>query len=219
MFADHGQIADEIEFQLFGLGLVDAIWIVDLATMNYVFIIGTKRGLRGFEPGELINSSIRAHCTPSCREKAFEILGEELLRYRQGERVRRTFDVEMYHKDGNIVTREVSVRFYQEKEGELRIMGISKDILNRESGHEHRNELIVQLELALAEKDRLLRENKILMGLLPICSICKKIRDNNGKWWPIEQYIASRTEAQFTHTICPVCRGKHYPAAEEVEPA
>ena len=43
------------------------------------------------------------------------------------------------------------------------------------------------------------------MGLLPICADCKKIRDEEDKWWPLEQYIATRTDAKFTHTLCPGC--------------
>lgn len=44
-----------------------------------------------------------------------------------------------------------------------------------------------------------------LRGLLPICSNCKKIRDEQGGWQPIELYIARRSSAQFTHGICPDC--------------
>jgi hypothetical protein len=46
---------------------------------------------------------------------------------------------------------------------------------------------------------------KILSGFLPICAKCKKIRDDNGKWVGIETYIRERTEAQFSHSICPAC--------------
>jgi hypothetical protein len=117
----------------------------------------------------------------------------------------------MYHKDGSTVWLEVTARFYKELDGTVRLIGVSKDINERKLFEKEREELIRQLEEALAEKDRLLKENKILMGLLPICAECKKIRDENGKWWPVEAYIASRTEAEFTHTICPECLEKLYP--------
>jgi DNA-binding NarL/FixJ family response regulator len=52
---------------------------------------------------------------------------------------------------------------------------------------------------------------KQLQGLLPICSACKMIRDDNGYWNSIESYIASHSEAQFTHSICPDCARKLYP--------
>jgi phosphoserine phosphatase RsbU/P len=46
---------------------------------------------------------------------------------------------------------------------------------------------------------------KQLHGMLPTCSVCKKIRDKNNQWVPIEYYIHQRTEADFTHTYCPEC--------------
>jgi K+-sensing histidine kinase KdpD len=56
------------------------------------------------------------------------------------------------------------------------------------------------------------RENiKVLSGLLPICSSCKKIRDSEGYWEQIEQYIRSHSEAEFSHGICPECMKKLYP--------
>jgi hypothetical protein len=67
------------------------------------------------------------------------------------------------------------------------------------------------------ELERAAAEVKTLRGLLPICSHCKKIRDEAGSWHPIEVYITRRSEAQFTHGICPVCLRQHYPdIAEQV---
>jgi len=58
----------------------------------------------------------------------------------------------------------------------------------------------------------LMREVKILRGLLPICSFCKKIRSEDNTWVHIEQYVTERSEAQFSHGICPNCLKEHYPA-------
>ena len=52
---------------------------------------------------------------------------------------------------------------------------------------------------------------KKLEGLLPICSYCKKIRDEKGYWQQIEQYIHEHSDAQFSHGICKECAKKHYP--------
>jgi PAS domain S-box-containing protein len=48
-------------------------------------------------------------------------------------------------------------------------------------------------------------EIKTLQGILPICASCKKVRDDEGYWSEVENYIASRTEAVFSHSICPSC--------------
>jgi hypothetical protein len=47
-----------------------------------------------------------------------------------------------------------------------------------------------------------------LKGFLPICSWCKKIRDESGSWHEIEEYVVKQTGAHFTHGICPDCRDK-----------
>jgi hypothetical protein len=52
---------------------------------------------------------------------------------------------------------------------------------------------------------------KTLGGLLPICSNCKKIRDDKGYWKQIESYIRDHSEAEFTHSMCPKCAKKLYP--------
>jgi K+-sensing histidine kinase KdpD len=49
---------------------------------------------------------------------------------------------------------------------------------------------------------------KILSGLIPICASCKNIRDDKGDWQQIEEYFEERTNAQFTHGLCPECVNK-----------
>jgi len=59
--------------------------------------------------------------------------------------------------------------------------------------------------------DKVLAEVKQLHGLLPICSSCKKIRDEKDNWSEIETYIQKRSNALFTHSICPDCMKTLYP--------
>ena len=58
-------------------------------------------------------------------------------------------------------------------------------------------------------------EVKTLRGIIPICSSCKKIRDDQGIWNQIEAYISVRSEAEFSHGICPECMKKLYPEIVE----
>jgi len=55
------------------------------------------------------------------------------------------------------------------------------------------------------------RELKTLSGLLPICSSCKKIRDDKGYWNQLESYIRARSDAEFSHGLCPDCARRLYP--------
>ncbi len=52
---------------------------------------------------------------------------------------------------------------------------------------------------------------KYLEGIIPICSSCKKIRDDSGQWRQIESYIREKSEAEFSHGLCPECMKKLYP--------
>jgi AmiR/NasT family two-component response regulator len=58
--------------------------------------------------------------------------------------------------------------------------------------------LVRELEEALAKV-------KLLSGLLPICSTCKRIRDEAARWLPVEQYIRAHSDADFSHGLCPEC--------------
>jgi len=82
--------------------------------------------------------------------------------------------------------------------------GIAHDITKRIQAEKEREKLILNLQEAL---DNI----KTLSGLLPICSNCKKIRDDKGYWNQIESYIRDHSEAEFSHGICPECAKKYYP--------
>lgn len=72
---------------------------------------------------------------------------------------------------------------------------------------------MLELQAILAERVRELEEAltrvRQLQGLLPICSYCKKVRDDRNYWQQVETYIEGHSDAQFTHGICPDCRQKY----------
>jgi DNA repair exonuclease SbcCD ATPase subunit len=83
-------------------------------------------------------------------------------------------------------------------------IGLRKEITERKQTQEQRDKLIEALQKALSEV-------KTLRGFLPICANCKKIRDDKGYWNQIESYIRDRSDAEFSHGICPECEEKLYP--------
>lgn len=85
----------------------------------------------------------------------------------------------------------------------------SKDELSREIDERKRAE--TEKEKLIAELQAALSKVKTLSGLFPICSSCKKIRDDSGYWNQIESYIRDHSEAEFSHGICPECAKKLYP--------
>jgi len=79
-----------------------------------------------------------------------------------------------------------------------------------------RNQLLIRRhrqELARknAELQEALEQLKVLHGILPICSFCKQIRNDEGYWQQVEEYVTTHTDAEFSHSICPDCMKKHYP--------
>ena len=66
-------------------------------------------------------------------------------------------------------------------------------------------------EMLIDKLQKSIEEIKTLSGLLPMCSACKKIRDDDGYWKQIEHYISEYTDARFSHSICPDCKEKLYP--------
>jgi len=80
----------------------------------------------------------------------------------------------------------------------------NKTISKRKQAEKERENLIAELQDAVIKI-------KTLGGLLPICSNCKKIRDDKGYWKQIESYIRDHSEAEFTHSMCPKCAKKLYP--------
>jgi hypothetical protein len=77
--------------------------------------------------------------------------------------------------------------------------------------HEQRRILEVLVKERTAELESALDAVKTLHGLLPICSCCKKIRNDQGYWQHVESYLQEHTEADFSHGICPDCGHLHYP--------
>ncbi len=71
-------------------------------------------------------------------------------------------------------------------------------------GYRSQRRARINLEQALSEL-------KVLRGLLPICSACKKIRDSQGRWSNVETYIVDHSEAEFTHGMCEPCVKEWYP--------
>jgi hypothetical protein len=69
-----------------------------------------------------------------------------------------------------------------------------------------------ELRRANGQLQEALANVKTLKGLLPVCSWCHKVREDEGYWQEIETYVAAHSEATFTHGICPDCRQRHFPS-------
>jgi PAS domain S-box-containing protein len=87
--------------------------------------------------------------------------------------------------------------------GKTLLCSIIHDISERKIREKEREQLIDELQKALDEI-------KTLEGIVPICSSCKKIRDDKGYWNLLESYIEKHSDASFSHSMCPDCSDKLY---------
>ena len=110
----------------------------------------------------------------------------------------KTKTVHQHFHAGKIVLEEITAFPLFDNQGDVRfIVEELNDV----------TELIQSKEIV----EHLRREIKTLRGIIPICAACKKIRDDKGYWQQVEAYIRDRSEAEFSHGICPECVDKLYP--------
>jgi PAS domain S-box-containing protein len=115
----------------------------------------------------------------------------------------RNYETVHIRKDGtamNILANSALI----ERDGRKVVLSIDRDDTERIRAQAERERLIAELTDALAKI-------KTLTGILPICASCKKIRDEAGEWTAIENYVRDRSEADFSHGICPECAKRLYP--------
>ena len=168
---------------------------------NLTFINDAGCRHLGYSRQELIGMNNRVYADKENAEKVFQTFNKV---YKTGEPCR-IFDYEITRKDGTKAIIEMSASLIKDAEGKpVGFRCVSRDISERKRMEEEREKLIRELEDALTNI-------KTLRGLLPICSNCKKIRDDKGYWKQIESYIRDHSGAEFSHGMCPECSKKLYP--------
>lgn len=113
-----------------------------------------------------------------------------------------SFEITLKKRNAEIFPAEVSASLFEIR-GKKVIQGIVRDIAKRKQAQREQERLIIELREAYSKV-------KILSGMLPICTSCKKIRDDRGYWNQIEAYIRDHSEAEFSHGLCPECADKMY---------
>ncbi len=85
------------------------------------------------------------------------------------------------------------------------------DLVRKREDLSARRQMEVERDKMIHELKETLTKVKTLSGLLSICARCKKVRNESGDWTPIEIYIRDRSDATFSHGICPDCARELYP--------
>ena len=120
------------------------------------------------------------------------------------------FEEEASLEDG--VHNYISLKFpIFKKTGEVyAVCGISTDITLRKHAEFEKEKLISELKATLAKV-------KLLNGLVPICSICKRMRDDHGYWRAVEKYVEENSNIKFTDGMCPECYEQFHGETEKNE--
>ena len=171
-----------------------------------IFYKGNQRlaDILGYEsPKEMQGLSMQAL---HLNEKRFESFGRRYYAKLSNKKMLQ-IEYELKHKEGTPVWCTLSGKALDPAvPADLTkgVIWVVDDISKKKQGELEREKLLSELQKAL-------QDVKQLSGLLPICSHCKKIRDDKGYWNQLETYIQAHSEAQFSHGICRECAARLYP--------
>ncbi|MCI5208080.1 MAG: PAS domain S-box protein [Candidatus Electrothrix sp. ATG2] len=184
---------------------VDCIFIFSPDTLKFLYTNQGAKKQTGYNEKEFLHMT-PLDIKPEFTEENFQKMITPLL---EGKEVLLTFETVHQHKNGNLIPVEIYLQFIQQsREDDGRFIAIVRDITERKKHEQERENLIDKLEKAVTEI-------KTLRGILPLCSYCKKIRDDSGSWEQVDVYIYKHSEADISHSICQDCMKKHHP--EEYE--
>ena len=188
------QISNEKYLDLFD-NANDAIFILD-KDQNYTDVNQRAVELFGYSREEFLRLNVMDVIPPlqiSKSDNEFKTLREK-GKYEKFVGKQRT-------KDGRWLDIEVNSSIIVSNNKVIGSRDIVRDITDRKKAEEEKEKLISRLQDAL-------NEIKTLKGIIPICSYCKKIRDDEGVWNQLETYIHSHSDAKFSHGACRECYKK-----------
>lgn len=160
---------------------------IDYRFVNFNFAF---ENLTGLKRNDIIGKTV-LEVLPNTESHWFETYGQVAL---TGEAIQ----FENYTQE---LKKHFEVSAYCPKQGQF--VTVFNDITDKKNAEAEKDRLIEELQQAV-------NEIKTLRGILPICSICKQIRDDKGYWNKIEAYIEEHTDVDFSHGICPKCADKYY---------
>lgn len=199
----------EAKYRLLTETLVDVIFTTD-DNLRITYVSPSVTRLCGYSVEEAMAEPLDHLLTPTSLEIAMGGFAEEMRLEASGfsdpNRIL-TLELEVTCKDGSTVWTETIFSAIRDKDNKfIGMLGITRDISERKKAAEEKERLI-------SERQKALSEIKILSGMLPICSSCKKIRNDEGYWEQLENYISNHSGAEFTHGFCPDCAKKFYEKA------
>jgi PAS domain S-box-containing protein len=181
----------------------DAITVQDFEGNILEWNKGAEK-MYGWSEAEALRLNIREIVPPDKSNEALLII----KKISEGKEVK-TFETKRITADGRILDVWLTATALLNDEGvPVAVATTERDITDRKQEEKEKVELIKKLQKALAEV-------KTLRGIIPICMICKQIRDDKGYWEEVEVYVHKHSEAEFSHGICPNCLKTKFPKIYE----
>ena len=177
-------------------GWMDAVLIVEVGSESILFANRAAARQLGYEPQTLVGLRFEALFAEANTGSAFWSHADAFDGVLIGQPFRRA--------NGQTVTLDLSCQLLESpreaspREGTV-VVNL-RDARERVHAEVERNRLIAELRTALDQV-------KTLRGLLPICCVCKMVRDDDGYWQHVEHYVSCHTDADFSHGLCPDCFG------------
>jgi PAS domain S-box-containing protein len=191
----------EERFKLATKAAIVGVWEWNIQTGDF-YLDENVKAILGYRDDEIPNDldTWANYIHPDDKQRTMELAQDHL----DGKTTEYKCEHRMLHKDGSVrwmLTRGKAIRDAKGKT--IRMIGTDMDITEKKHAEEEKEKLIGELQDALGQV-------KKLSGLLPICSVCKKVRDDKGYWHQVETYIRNHSEADFSHGLCPDCAGEYY---------
>ncbi len=175
---------------------LDAMIIVDANDRTIRTANRTTKEILGYNPEDL-ESKPFANLFPRQMEQNTEQTWEQVKSY--GTTLVESFRL----ADGTIRSMDMTATMIPYAKDSV-ILVTLRDVSDRVEAEKERERLIAELQDAIAKI-------KTLTGLIPICMHCKKIRNDNGYWEQVENFVRDHSTAEFSHGICPDCMTDLYP--------
>ncbi|MBU0730746.1 MAG: PAS domain S-box protein [Proteobacteria bacterium] len=170
----------------------------------------------GYSPEEIKNIPALDLIHPDDQEIIKEDMGQALSGKDVAPR-----DIRLLHKNAHFIAIEARGFIVPLKAEEFYIGAILRDIRARKQTERQLESYRLDLEELVKERTSELHsaldEVHTLREILPICSYCKKIRDDQGFWKQVEVYLREHSQMDFSHGICPECVTEHYPDIDIID--
>jgi len=180
------------------LDSLDAVvYVADISTYEIVFLNKYARKIFGDRAGEICWQVLQTDQTGPCDfcSNKYLIDGEGRPKGMYAWEFQNTINSKWY---------DIRDRAVQWLDGRLVRIEVATDVTDRKQADFERERVLEELREALTQV-------KTLSGFLPICSACKKIRDDAGYWNQVEAYVMAHSDVEFTHGLCPECINRLYP--------